>query len=166
MHKLVTEELNVPFENSDGKPFPPLRLFNVLVYPNRSSLQTVIILKLHSATLDRPSCRIVAQEYLAKLNLAVEGRLYHASNNKCDDVLLAPIEEVIPKGKASKWLLRKGVDAVGYTVNSKKSLLPFQPSLSGSGKTLLQSNIVCASLGKQGSWTVGPCWSQSLGIPC
>lgn len=152
LHKLVTEELNVTFENSDGKPLPPLRLFNVLVYPNGSSRQTVIILKLHSAALDRPSAYIIAQEFLSKLNLAVEGRLYHASSKKSDDVLPAPIEDLIPKGKASKGILQKGVDAVGYAVNSKKyALLPFQPSFSGSGKTVFQSNIVCASLGKQGT---------------
>lgn len=152
LHKLVNEELNVTFVNSEGKALPPLRLFHVLVYPNRSGHQTVIILKLHSAALDRQSGCLVAQEFLSKLNLAVEGRLHHSLGKKGDEALPVPVEDLTPKGKASKGLLQKGVDAVGYAVNSKKfSLLPFQPSFSGSGKTTLRSDVVSASLGKQGT---------------
>lgn len=152
LHKLVTEELNVTFVNSEGKPLPPLRLFHVLVYPNRSRHQTAIVLKLHSAALDRQSGCVVAQEFLSKLTLVVEGRLHHSPGKKGEEALPAPVEDLTPKGKASKGLLQKGVDAVGYAVNSKKfALLPFQPSFSGSGKTTFRSEVVSVSLGKQGT---------------
>eukprot|EP00250_Pteridium_aquilinum_P020666 c24904_g1_i1 orf=679-2262(-) len=152
LHKLVNEELNATFVNSEGNPLPPLCVFHVLVYPNQSRHQTAIVLKLHSAALDRQSACIVVQEFLSKLNLAVEGRLHHSPGQKSEEGLPAPIEDLIPKGKASKGLLQKGMDAVGYAVNAKKyALLPFQPSFSGSGKTVFRSNVVSASLGKQGT---------------
>ncbi|MCO5567292.1 hypothetical protein L7F22_020982 [Adiantum nelumboides] len=152
VHKLVTEELNVPFVNADGKPSPPLRVFQVLVYHCQSKHQTILLLKLHSGALDRCSGRFIAQEFLGKLNLAVEGRLHYLQGTKSDEGLLAPIEDLIPKGKASKGLLQKGVDAVGYAYNSKKyALLPFDSGYTGTSKTPFQSNIVGVNLGKQGT---------------
>lgn len=154
LHKLINEELNVNFLNSDGKPSPPLHIFHVNVYVNQSRRQTVIVLKLHSGALDRPSGCLIAQEFLSTLNLAVEGRL--SSNRtkdvKSEDSLPLPVEELIPKGKASKGFLQKGVDAVGYAYSSKKySLLPFEPSVNSFSKTTFQSNFVSASLGNQGT---------------
>ncbi|MCO5606982.1 hypothetical protein L7F22_061173 [Adiantum nelumboides] len=71
LHKLVTEELNVPFVNADGKPSPPLRVFQVLVYHSQRKHQTILLLKLHSKALDRCSGRFIDQEFLGKLNLTV-----------------------------------------------------------------------------------------------
>lgn len=152
LHKLVTEELNVAFVNAEGKPLPPLQVFQVLVHHSHSKHQTVILLKLHSGALDRCAARNVAEEFLSKLNMAVEGRLHNPQGAKGEEGLLAPIEDLIPKGKASKGLLQKGVDVVGYAYNSKKyALLPFDSSFSGNGKTPFQSRIVGVNLGKEGT---------------
>ncbi|KAI5059218.1 hypothetical protein GOP47_0026043 [Adiantum capillus-veneris] len=152
LHKLVTEELNVAFVNAEGKPSPPVRVFQVLVYHSHSKHQTVVLLKLHSGALDRRSGHTVVEEFLGKLNLAVEGRLHHSQSAMSNEGLLAPIEDFIPKGKASKGLLQKGVDVVGYAYNSKKyALLPFDANYNGASKTPFESKIVGVNLGKQGT---------------
>lgn len=154
LHKIITEELNASYLNAEGKASPPLDVFQTHVYANPTKALTVIILKLHSAALDRHSCNIVAQDFLVALNASVGGRSPHLPESSDAESLLPPMEDMIPKGKASKGLLQKGFDAVGYAVNSKKySLLPFQPNFSGSSakQVPFRSDVVSLSLGKEGT---------------
>ncbi|KAH7306653.1 hypothetical protein KP509_22G023700 [Ceratopteris richardii] len=154
LHKLVTEEISITFTNPEGKSSPPLPLFQVLIYHNRSEHHTIILLKLHGAALDRTSARNVCQVFLDKLNLAVEGRLHQSKSVKGENALPAPLEDFIPKGKASKGFFQKGFDVVGYATNSsKQSLLPFSPEFSGATKARFESNIVGISLGREGTET-------------
>jgi hypothetical protein len=155
LDKVINEEMNSNFLNSEGKPAPPLRVFHVLFYPNLSRKQTIIVLKFHSGVLDRQSSSVVSREFLSALSSSVGGTLLSSSDKKAianeEDSIPAPVEDLIPKGKASKGFLQKGIDAVGYAVNAKKyALLPFQPAFSSSGKSPFESNLVSISLGKTG----------------
>ncbi|MCO5572713.1 hypothetical protein L7F22_026472 [Adiantum nelumboides] len=155
LHTLVREELNVNFLNSEGKPSPPLRVFSVLVYHSSSRQQTAILVKVHGAVLDQKSVNIVIQEFLVRLDRTVEGRPHQSLSVKSEEGLPAPFEELIPKSKASKGFLQKGLDALGYAISSKKhSLLPFQPSFnlgSVTGNGAFQTNFLSVPLGKQGT---------------
>ena len=150
LDKVINEEMNLNFLNADGKPAPPVRVFHVIFYPNNARSQTIIALKFHSGVLDRHSSSVIAREFLSTLSSTVEGTLSSSKDSK-EGSILSPLEDFVPKGKASKGFLQKGIDAVGYAVNAKKySLLPFQPSFSPSNKASFESNVVSLNLGKNG----------------
>ncbi len=121
------------------------------MYSEPSKSQTIIIMRFHSGGLDRPSAITVVQEFFTALNATVDGAAPQLSGNPGTSVLLAPIEELIPKGKASKNFLQKGLDTVGYALNAKKyALLPFQPNYTDQRKEPFHSDFLTYTLGRAG----------------
>ncbi len=121
------------------------------MYSEPSQSQTIIIMRFHSGGLDRPSAVTVVQEFFTALNAIVDGVAPQLSGNPGTSVLLAPIEELIPKGKGSKNLLQKGLDTVGYALNAKKyALLPFQPNYTDQRKEPFHSDFLTYTLGRAG----------------
>jgi len=116
-------------------------------------------MRFHSGGLDRPSAVTVVQEFFTALNAIVDGAAPQLSGNPGTSVLLAPIEELIPKGKASKNFLQKGLDTVGYALNAKKyALLPFQPNYTDQRKEPFHSDFLTYTLGRAGK---RPCMNLS-----
>ncbi|KAH8967046.1 hypothetical protein BDL97_03G057500 [Sphagnum fallax] len=152
LDQVIRQEMNAPFLNSEGKPSLPLDLFQIHVYSEPSQSQTIIIMRFHSSGLDRPSAVTVVQEFFTALNAIVDGAAPQLSDNPGTSVLLAPIEELIPKGKASKNFLQKGLDTVGYALNAKKyALLPFQPNYTDQRKEPFHSDFLTYTLGRAGT---------------
>lgn len=121
------------------------------LYTEASRSQTIIVLRFHSGGLDRPSAHVVVQQFLAALNAIVDGQTVRLPHNPGKDALLPTIEELVPKGKASKGFFQKASDTVGYALSANKySLLPFQPSYGEQRKEPFKTDILVYTLGKAG----------------
>ncbi|KAJ7514043.1 hypothetical protein O6H91_23G024200 [Diphasiastrum complanatum] len=151
LHEIVTNELNISFLDSDKAGYP-LDIFQIHVYFQKHHHQTIIILRFHSGAFDRHSSVVAAQEFLSSLNAAVDGKDAPLSTASDKNGVFPSMEDLIPKGKASKGFLKKGLDAVGYAVNSvKNSLLPFQPGFAAQKQQPFRSEILSYTLGISGT---------------
>lgn len=95
----------------------------------------------------------VTQQFFTALNAIVDGESPCLASNPGKDALLPPIEDLVPKGKASKNFLQKGLDTVGYALGaSKYPMLPFQPSFTEQRKEPFRTDFVSYTLGKAGTF--------------
>jgi hypothetical protein len=122
------------------------------MYTESSRNLSILVLRFHSGGLDKPSASIVMQQFLEALNAIVDGQTACFQDNAGKYALLPCIEDLVPKGKASKNIFQKGMDTVGYALSvNKYSLLPFEPTYSEKKKETFKSDIVTYTLGKPGN---------------
>jgi hypothetical protein len=111
------------------------------------------VIRVHSGACDRHSCFVIAKHVVSALNAVVEGREPEFPDGPGRHELLSSMEDMIPKGKADKGFFSKGLDALGYALDSKKySLLPFSPEFTKmSIKAGYMSDVLIYRLGKEGT---------------
>lgn len=90
-------------------------LFYVSIY-TPSETQWVVTLRLHTSICDRASAVAVSKELLRLMTGRDEGGIEKEYDRK-GEVSLG-IEEFIPSGKANKPFWARGVDMLGYSLNS------------------------------------------------
>ncbi|EFJ04195.1 hypothetical protein SELMODRAFT_432639 [Selaginella moellendorffii] len=156
LQAVVTNELNLPFHKEHKELDHTVDIFQIHVYEEASSGSSIIVLRFHSGACDRYSSSTAAQEFVAALDRCVEAGVEcerQEQQRQDRDGLLPCMEDLVPKSKASKGFFKKGIDAVGYALNSSKSaLLPFQPGFTKQPHaTPFRSEILSYSLGKPGT---------------
>eukprot|EP01018_Ginkgo_biloba_P009226 Gb_29731 [translate_table: standard] len=154
LHQIVRGELNIPFLNDEKMAAPPLDILEIHFYKDSTEPRTIIVIRIHSGACDRPSCFLIVEHFLSALNAIVEGRKTEfPDEGPGNNELLSSMEDMIPKGKADKGFFSKGLDAIGYALDSKKySLLPFNPEFTKmSIKAGFMSDILTYNLGREGT---------------
>ncbi|XP_057827028.2 uncharacterized protein LOC131038564 [Cryptomeria japonica] len=153
LNQIVCSEINIPFLNINKIAAPPLDVLEVHFYRNSSMPQTIIVIRIHSGACDRTSCCVMVKHFLTALNAIVEGRKPEFPDSPGKNELTSPMEDMIPKGKADKGFLTKGLDVLGYALDSKKySLLPFNPEFTKMPNNgCFMSDIVTYNLGREGT---------------
>lgn len=159
---VVKQELNTPFRAVSQKVSGPGEVFRIHVYAD--GLGTLIVLKFNSGALDRPSAINVAQGFFTTLNALVGGQAAPqlvASPGKNE--LLPALEDLIPKGKAIKGIIQKGIDTITYAMSANKfALLPFSSGYVESKRPAFSTDILSYTLGKEGWWCNCACWLGKL----
>ncbi|KAE8676890.1 hypothetical protein F3Y22_tig00111575pilonHSYRG00053 [Hibiscus syriacus] len=74
----------------------------------------VLVLRLHAAACDRTTAVSLLRELLTLMGNEEEGMEMMVSKGEVSSA----VEDLIPKGKAKKTLLARGIDMLGYSVNS------------------------------------------------
>lgn len=154
LDQIIRSELNIPFLNEEKIASPPLVVLEVHFYKDSSSgPRTIVVIRIHSGACDRHSCFVITKQFLSALNAVVEGRQPEFPDGPGRHELLSSMEDMIPKGKADKGFFTKGLDAIGYALDSKKySLLPFSPEFTKMTiKTGFMSDILTYRLGREGT---------------
>ncbi|KAH9289060.1 hypothetical protein KI387_033177, partial [Taxus chinensis] len=153
LQEIVRKEINIPFLNTHNMAAPPLDVLEIHFYRNSSEPQTVIVIRIHSGACDRFSCCVMVKHFLSALNAIVEGRKPEFPDGPGKNELPSSMEDMIPKGKAEKGFFTKGLDVLGYALDSKKySLLPFSPEFTKMPiKAGFMSDILTYSLGREGT---------------
>ena len=59
------------------------------------------------------------KHFVSAMNAIVEGREPEFPNGPRRHELMASMEDLIPKGKEDKGFFTKGLDAIGYALDSK-----------------------------------------------
>lgn len=154
LHQVIRNELNAPFLNEDKMAAHPLAVLEVHFYKDSSSgPRTIVVIRVHSGACDKHSCSVIAKHFVSALNAVVEGREPVFPDGPGRHELLSPVEDMIPKGKADKGFFSKGLEALGYALDSRKySLLPFSPEFTKMPiKAGYISETLTYNLGKEGT---------------
>ncbi|EEF32050.1 conserved hypothetical protein [Ricinus communis] len=106
-HLLLEHEMN---KNSWSSSSSDNDLFFASVY-TLSETRWVLVLRLHTSACDRASAAALLRELLEQMGGGGEIENYK-------EELGVPIEDCIPDGKSSKWFWARGMDVVGYSLNS------------------------------------------------
>lgn len=131
---------------------PPLAILEVNFYKDSSlGPRTIVVIVFHSGDSNRHSCLLIAKHFFSALNAVVEGREPDFPDGPRRHELLASMEDLIPKGKAGKGFFTKGLDAIGYALESKNySLLAFNPEFTKiSIKVGFMSDVLTYRLGRE-----------------
>lgn len=98
-------------------------VFFVSVY-NLSETEWVVIFRLHTAACDRAAAVALLRELLelvggggGRATTAMD-EIGKGNEDKLDVELSLGIEDLIPSGKANKWFWVRGIDMLGYSLNS------------------------------------------------
>ncbi|GJP76928.1 hypothetical protein CLOP_g7373 [Closterium sp. NIES-67] len=147
--RLLTQaEMNLPLALADKDDEEATDVFQVHVYP--SELATCVVLRGHCAAFDRSSALFVARGFLSSLAAVLAGSAPPSPHWPSSGVSLPPpLASLMPRGAQSKGLFSKVVDTVGYAVNSKSAMLPFQPGCADSRKSRFQSEVISIQLSKE-----------------
>ncbi|WCJ34287.1 hypothetical protein M5689_015604 [Euphorbia peplus] len=114
-HFILEHEMN---RNPWSGPDPgPINVLFASVYSLSESRWTVV-LRLHTAACDRASAAALLREMLELLTGEVEGLGGGDGDGDRDDGIGMRIEDCIPNGKANKPFWVRGMDFVGYSLNS------------------------------------------------
>ncbi|KAK3005653.1 hypothetical protein RJ639_016023 [Escallonia herrerae] len=112
-HHILEHEMNLnPWSDSNG-PTSDVDLFFASVY-EVSADTWAVVLRVHTAACDRTAAVALLRELL---ELMVEGGGAEGESNGEAEVSLG-IESYIPSGKADKRFWARGVDMLGYSLNS------------------------------------------------
>ncbi|KAF2289706.1 hypothetical protein GH714_038101 [Hevea brasiliensis] len=114
-HLILEHEINTNSWSSSALESTDLDLFFASVY-TLSESQWVVVLRLHTAACDRASGVAVLRELLE----ATGGRKENSNIELYNDngVVGLGIEDCIPSGKANKPFWARGMDVLGYSLNS------------------------------------------------
>ncbi|CAM6128303.1 unnamed protein product [Calypogeia fissa] len=154
LDSVVKQELNTPFRNASHKISGPVDVFRILVYTEHQepTLGTLIVLKFNSGALDRPSAINISQSFFTALNAVVDGKVPMLPVAPGKNDLLPALEDLIPKGKAIKSLIQKGIDTITYAMSANKfSLLPFSSAYVESKHQVFRTDLLSYTLGKEGT---------------
>ncbi|KAK1563313.1 hypothetical protein Q3G72_025828 [Acer saccharum] len=115
-HSILQHELN---QNAWHNPDPPSemesKMFFVSVYA-LSETQWAVVFRLHTGVCDRASAVALLREVLKLIGESNGDGIEKEYEKRCEVSL--GIEEYIPSGKANKPFWARGVDMLGYSLNS------------------------------------------------
>ncbi|XP_062005440.1 uncharacterized protein LOC133722577 [Rosa rugosa] len=111
-HQIFEHELNL---NTWRDPDPPSAGTDVLFASTYtlSESQWALVLRLHTSACDRASAAALLKELLGSVGGGGTGR-----ELKGNGEVISALEDLIPNGKANKPFWARGVDMLGYSLNS------------------------------------------------
>ncbi|XP_058087612.1 uncharacterized protein LOC131234696 [Magnolia sinica] len=116
LHRLLEHELNInPWAHDINGPIESDLVFATLYALPDSNL--VFALRLHTSICDRTTAVALMKELLVLMKEG-EGGAEREFEKSGEDEVGLPVEELIPKGKADKPIWTRGLDLVGYSLNS------------------------------------------------
>ncbi|KAM0992872.1 hypothetical protein TB2_008432 [Malus domestica] len=129
LHQILEHEMNLnPWQNLD----PSVESDTDVIYASTyaiSESRWVLVLRLHTSACDRAAAVAVLKELLGELKSTGGGGAEREL--KGDGEVSLGIEDLIPNGKANKPFWARGVDMMGYSLNSLRlSNLEFQDASS------------------------------------
>lgn len=114
-HKILEHEINLATWFDPSHPsYTDTDVMFATVYAV-SEGQWAVFLRLHTAACDRAAAAALLRELLAASSGGIEGGGFEIGDN--GEIGLG-IEELIPNGKANKALWARGLDMLGYSLNS------------------------------------------------
>ncbi|KAL2939213.1 Phosphocarrier protein HPr [Bienertia sinuspersici] len=117
---LLEHELNNnPWENLDRSSSScSVDVMHVSVYEIEEGQKWAVMMKLHTGVCDRTAAVAVMKELMGLMMIKNGGGAQTQQGNDTESEVLKGVEEYIPSGKTNKPFWSRGVDMLGYSLNS------------------------------------------------